>query len=204
MLAENRRIWILGGVVIAIVVIVLGGYLSLRGRPESKLTVVSIPNDLTLTLDGQPVAANGEIKVKEGQHTLSAQRQGFQSYTQTIKAVGGNPLSVKMYLYSNSAAGRNWEKDHPDQTLAAEAEAGRRFDEINQRLNQKYPILRELPYIGPGFKAESGASKIAPNNPEQIAVYITLFDPTGKAKALEWLNGHGYNPAELELIFTTK
>jgi hypothetical protein len=204
MLAENRRIWMLGGVVIAVVVIVLGGYLSLRGRPESKLTVVSIPNDLTLTLDGQPIAANGEIKVKEGQHTLSAQRQGFQSYTQTINAVGGNPLSVKMYLYSNTAAGRSWEKDHPDQTLEAEAEAGRRFDEINQRLNQKYPILRELPYIGPGFKAESGASKIAPNNPEQIAVYITLFGPTGKAKALEWLNGHGYNPAELELIFTTK
>jgi hypothetical protein len=203
MVAENRRIWMIGGVALAVLVVVLGGYLLFRGGPESKLTVRSIPSDLTLTLDGRPINANGEVKVKEGQHTLTGQREGFQSYTQTIRAVDGNPLTVKMYLYSNGPAGRAWEKDHPDQVLEAEAEAGRQYDETNKRLNQKYPMLQELPYIGPGFKVDYGVSKVDPDNPEQIGIYIKIFSAEGKTKALEWMRGHGYDPAKYEVIYTT-
>jgi hypothetical protein len=64
--------------------------------------------------------------------------------------------------------------------------------------------MQELPYIGPGFKVDYGTSKAHPDDPEQLAFYIKLTDSEGKKKALEWLNGHGYNPAELELIFTTQ
>jgi hypothetical protein len=109
-----------------------------------------------------------------------------------------------MYLFSNSSEGRTWEMEHPDQELETEAEAGRRYQEMDDRVTQKYPIMQELPYIGPGFKVDYGASKAHPDDPEQLAFYIKLTDSEGKKKALEWLNGHGYNPAELELIFTTK
>jgi hypothetical protein len=204
MLEENRRFWAIGGAVLVVVVIVLGGYLVFRGGAESKVTVRSIPNDLTLTLDGRAIAANGEVKVKEGTHTLVAVRRGFESHTETIKVAGGDPLSVKMYLFSNSPEGRTWEKDHPDQELETEAEAGRRYQEMDDRITRKYSIMQELPYIGPGFKVDYGVSKAHPDDPEQLAFYIKLTDSEGKKKALEWLNGHGYNPAELELIFTTK
>ena len=57
MLEENRRFWAVGGAVLVVVVIVLGGYLLFRGGAESKVTVRSIPNDLTLTLDGRATTA---------------------------------------------------------------------------------------------------------------------------------------------------
>ena len=108
---ENRRLFMLSGTVVVIALVVLGGYLVFRGDPEHTLTVKSIPNDLTLTLDGQQVAANGEIKVKEGKHTLTGERPGFQSYTQTVQ-VTERP-QYKMFLFSNSAEGRAWEKNAP-------------------------------------------------------------------------------------------
>lgn len=197
---ENRRLFLLSGTVIVVALIVLGGYLAFRGNPEHTLTVKSIPNDLTLTLDGKQIPANGEIKVKEGEHTLTGERRGFQSYTQTVQVKQDS--SYKMFLFSNSAEGRAWEQSHPEEQLEAEGEAGRRFDELNRRLEAKYPILQELPYIGPGFTVNQGVSQAHPGDPEYLAFYIKITDSEGKKKALEWLTGHGYNPESLELIYT--
>jgi hypothetical protein len=197
---ENRRLFVLGGTVVVIALILLGGFLAFRGNPERTLTVTSIPNDLTLTLDGQQIPANGEVKVKEGKHTLTGQRRGFQTYTQTVDIQQDS--DYKMFLFSNSAEGRAWEKEHPKEQLAAEAEAGRRFDELNRRLEAKYPILQELPYIGPGFTVNQGVSQQHPGDPEVLAFYIKITDSEGKKKALEWLNGHGYHPENLEIIYT--
>jgi hypothetical protein len=197
---ENRRLWMLSGTVVVIALVVLGGYLVFRGAPEHTLTVRSIPNDLTLTLDGKPIDANGDVKVKEGKHTLTGSRRGFETYTQPIEVKEDS--SVKVYLFSNSAEGRTWERDHPEETLETEAEAGRRYSEMDRRLQAKYPILQELPYIGPGFTINQGISKAHPNDPEQLAFYIKVTDSEGKKKALEYLTGHGYDPANLELIYT--
>jgi hypothetical protein len=197
---DNRRLFMLSGTVIVVALVVLGGYLLFRGNPEHTLTVKSIPNDLTLTIDGKPVPANGEIKVKEGRHTITGERRGFQTYSETVEI--SQDSSYKMFLFSNSAEGRAWEKEHPDEQLEAEAESGRRFDELNRRLQAKYPILQELPYIGPGFTVNQGLSQAHPGDPEVLAFYIKITDSEGKKKALEWLNGHGYKPETLELIYT--
>ncbi|MEU4605375.1 PEGA domain-containing protein [Kribbella sp. NPDC023972] len=197
---DNRRLFVLSGTVVVVALILLGGYLAFRGNPEHTLTVKSIPNDLTLTLDGKQIPANGEVKVQEGKHTLTGERRGFETYTQTVEV--REDSSYKMFLFSNSAEGRTWEKEHPNEQLEAEAEAGRRFDERNRRLQAKYPILQELPYIGPGFTVNQGVSQAHRGDPEVLAFYIKITDSEGKKKALEWLTGHGYKPETLELIYT--
>ena len=145
---KSRRAWVLSGTV---VLVVLGGYVAFRGSPEHNITVRSVPNDLTLTLDGKPVAANGDLEVKEGKHTLTGERRGFQSYTRTVNVQADS--QVKMYLFSNGDVGREWERNHPDQVLQTEEESGRKYEERTDRLTQNYPILQELPYVGPGFTA---------------------------------------------------
>ncbi|HET6293740.1 MAG TPA: PEGA domain-containing protein [Kribbella sp.] len=201
MLMQKKGL-LIGGAVVTVLLVLLGGSLAFRGGPVSEVTVRSIPEDLTLTLDGHQIAANGTVKVKEGSHTLVAERDGFEGSTQTVEVSGGDPLRVKMYLYANGDAGREWVKEHPDQALEAEGEAGKRFDELGELLAAKYPIIQELPYIGPGFKVTYGSSQAEPDNSEKIALYIKLLRPEGKAKALEWMKGHGYDPAQYELIYT--
>jgi hypothetical protein len=197
---EDRRLFVLSGTVVVIAVILLGGYLVFRGGSEHTVTVVSIPNDLTLTVDGKQVAANGALKLKEGQHTFTGERRGFETYSQTVKIEQDS--SYKMYLFSNNAEGREWEKNHPGETLQAEAESGRRFDELNRRLEAKYPILQELPHLGAGFTIDQGSSQAHKGDPEVLAFYIKVYGRDGRKNALEWLKGHGYDPATLELIWT--
>jgi hypothetical protein len=197
---ENRRLVVLSGTVVVVALILLGGYLVFRGDPEHTLTVKSIPNDLTLTLDGKQIPANGDVKVTEGKHTLIGERNGFETYTEEVEVQQDS--SVKMFLFSNSAEGRSWEQKHPNESLEAEAESGRRFDELNRRLRAKYPLLQELPVIGRGFTIDQGVSKAHPGDPEVLAFYIKVVYPAGRKNARDWLTGHGYNPASLELIYT--
>jgi hypothetical protein len=197
---DNRRLFVLGGTVIVVALILLGVYFGLRGDPEHTLSVRSIPNDLTLTIDGKQVSANGDLKVKEGKHTISGERRGFQTYSETVQIQQDS--TYKMYLFSNSAEGRAWEAANPGEELETEAEAGRRYDELNARLEAKYPLLAELPYVGQGFTINQGTSKAHPNDPEYLAFYIKVLYPEGRTYALQWLTGHGYKPETLELIYT--
>ncbi|WP_427887543.1 PEGA domain-containing protein [Kribbella sp. GL6] len=203
MLEENRRPLMIGGVVLVVLIVLIGSIaLSRRGGPETKLNVQSVPNDLTLTLDGHQIPANGEIKVKSGRHTIEGTRRGFQSYSQDI-TVTGDTSSYKMYLYANSAEGREWAKSNPEQERQAEAEAGRRFDEMQARLLDKYPVIGYLPYVGDGFEATRAPSKTDPKNPEAISLAIEVYGPQGRTKAMQWIQGYGWDPATLDIIWTT-
>lgn len=202
MLEENRRPLMIGVVALVVVVVLVGGILLFRGGSETDVTVESIPNDLTLVVDGHEIASNTEVKVKSGTHTIEGKRRGFQSYSTTFKADGGQ-LSLKMYLYANSAEGREWTKNNPEQQLQLEAEAGRKFDQTQARLRQKYPVLKQLPYIGDGFEATYTKSKTDPDNPEAISVVIEVYGPTGKQKALQWIQGYGWDIDTLDIIWTT-
>ncbi len=199
---ENRRPLLIAAVVLGVVVVLVGGFRVFRDKPAT-LVVTSIPNDLTLTVDGQPVNANGEVKVKSGTHTMTGERRGFQSYSTTFTARGGDEYQVKMYLYANSAEGREWARNNPEQERELEAEAGRKFDETQQRLRQRYPIIRRLPYIGPGYEINYVGSKTDPNNPIAISVTIETWTADGKAKALQWIQEDGTDPAGLDIIYTT-
>lgn len=197
---DNRGLFVAGGAVVVVGLIIIGLFIGLRGSPEHTLSVRSIPNDLTLTVDGKQVTANGDLKLKEGKHTLTGERAGFETYTETVEL--HQDSTYKMYLFSNSAEGRAWEAKNPSEELETEAEAGRRFDELNARLAAKYPILADLPYVGRGFTINQGVSKAHPGDPEYLAFYIKILYPDGRKYALEWLTGHGYKPETLELIYT--
>jgi hypothetical protein len=202
MLDENRRPLMLAGVALAVVVVLIGGILLFRGGNETQLAVQSIPNDLTLKLDGHEIPANGEVKIKQGEHTLEGSRRGFQTYSTKIVA-NGDGLNYKMYLYANSAEGREWARKNPAQQAELEAQAGRRFDEIQRRLRIKYPILSQLPYVGDGFQATYTKSKSDPKNPEAISIVLEVFGSQGRKKALEWIEGHGWDINTLDVIWTT-
>ncbi|MGZ0150080.1 PEGA domain-containing protein [Kribbella sp. WER1] len=203
MLEENRRPLIIGGVVLVVLIVLIGSItLAGRGGPQTKLSVESIPNDLTLTLDGHQIPANGEIKIKSGKHTIEGERRGFQSYSQDI-TVTGDTAAYKMYLYANSAEGRQWTANNPEQELKLEQEAGRHYDEMQARLLDKYPVIGYLPYVGDGFEATRAPSKSDPKNPEAISLAIEVYGPQGRTKAMQWIEGYGWDPNTLDIIWTT-
>ena len=63
--------------------------------------------------------------------------------------------------------------------------------------------MAALPYLGPGFKATYEASKSDPKNPEAISIVIATYTADGKTKALQWIQGQGWDPNTLDIIYTT-
>lgn len=193
-----EKLWM----VLGVIALLIGGFLVFRGDAEHTLTIKSVPNDLTLTLDGRQIPANGDVAVKAGRHTLTGERHGFETYTETVEVHAD--AGYKMYLFANDAEGRAWETSHPAQVLETESDAGRRFDELNGRLEAKYPLLQELPVVGRGFTIDQGVSRAHPGDPEHLAFYIKLTYPEGRKNAHDWLTGHGYKPDDLELVYTVR
>ncbi|GAB3942462.1 hypothetical protein GCM10029976_063490 [Kribbella albertanoniae] len=200
--SEGQRRMLIGAVVLVVVIVVLGSFLIFRDRGAT-MSVTRIPNDLTLTLDGQQVDASGEIKVKSGRHTLTGERRGFQSYSTTFTAGSGDELSLKMYLYANSAEGREWARNNPEAQGELEAEAGRNFDEGQRRIVARYPIIQQLPHLGRGYKVDYTTSKSDPQNPEALSIRIATYTADGKKNALYWITSNGWDPATLDIIYTT-
>lgn len=199
---ESRRLFLIGGVVVVVVVLLIGGYLALGGGKETyEVTVKSVPNDLTLTLDGAAIPPNGTVDVKEGRHTLIGQRRGFETYTQQLEVTADQ--SVKVYLFSSDEEGRAWEKTNPEAAREREAEVGRAHDEHVRRMAAKYPFMGKMPFPGNGFTLYYGQSKARPDDPEQLAFYVQLRVPEAEARpdVEDWFRRNGADAAQLELIY---
>ncbi|MFB6723659.1 S-layer protein [Kribbella sp. NPDC056345] len=199
--SEGQPRMLIGAVVLVVVIVVLGSFLIFRDKGAT-MSVTAIPNDLTLTLDGQRVDASGPVKVKSGSHTLTGERRGFQTYSTTFTAGSGDEVNLKMYLYANSAEGREWARKNPEAQAELEAEAGRNFDEGQRRMVARYPIIQQLPHLGRGYKVDYTASK-NPQDPEALSIRITTYTADGKKNALYWITSNGWDPATLDIVYTT-
>ena len=204
MLEENRRPFLIGVTAVVIAVVLIGGYLLFRGEPESKLTVTSIPNDLTLTLDGTQIAANGEIKVKAGTHTLTAERKGFESYSQTVTAADGDPLSVKMYLYANSAGRARVGGEAPGADAAGRG-GGRAALRRDQRAAARRSTRssRRCRTSGPASRRTTGPRSPTRRTPRRSRSSSPPTPPRAKPKPSNGSRPTAGTPTTLDIIYTT-
>ncbi len=197
--------WLLpavAGAVVLVLALVIG-MLSRSGEDTATFAARSVPGDLTLTLDGATVDANGETAVKTGAHTVVARRNGFAEQTHTFTIAKDQTYTLTIYLDPSGPEGRQWYDDHPDEELAREAAKGKEFRDTGKKIAAKYPILAELPFLGPGFKIDYGQSKLHPDDPTSVALYIKVIYPSGRKFALDWLKSKGVDPATMEIIWTS-
>lgn len=187
---------------VLLVLVVLIAAISASGEDTGRLVATSVPDDLTLTLDGAKIAANGETVVKTGSHTLVASRPHFADRTQKFSIGKDQTYSISFYLDPTDAEGRGWYDDHPDQDLEREAVKGKEFEDTSKKIAAKYPVIGELPFIGKGFKVDYGKSEKHPNDPLVLAFYVKLLWPEAKKDALAWLKSEGLDPATTEIIWS--
>lgn len=197
--------WLLPAMAAAVVLVlvVVIAVISRSGEETARVVVHSVPDDLTLTVDGATANANGDTIVKTGKHTLLARRSGFEDKTQTFTIRKGQTYTVTIYLDPSGPEGREWYDEHPDQDLEREAAKGKEFSDTSKKLAAKYPILAELPFLGPGFKVDYGQSKVHPNDPLTIALYVKVIYPAGRDFALKWLKSKGVDTTTQEIIWTS-
>ncbi len=201
---ERKPTWLFGAVAAAFVLIVAVIMVVLtRGGGNATLDAVSVPGDLRLTLDGKAVSQNGQTAIKSGDHTLVASRPGFAEQSRTFKVSKGETARFAFYLAANSDEGRQWYRDHPDAAQEKEGEGSRRYDEQSEKNTARYPMVKKLPYIGRSFRIDYGVSKAHPRDASAVGIYVKVFAPSGREKALEWMRDNKFDPADYEIIYVT-
>jgi len=191
---------------ILIISAVIIGLLAIAAIPtvinlnHGTLSLTVIPNDSVVKIDNGGAQA-GNTGLAPGNHTVSLSRDGFSSQNFTVTIKSGQTVSKDVVLTSNSAVGNDWIGSHPDQAALAEGIAGKQSKDAGAIAAANNKIIELLPYVGADFKLDYGASRLHPNDPAAVAIYITASTTAGQTKANRWIESQGYTPTDFEIIY---
>jgi hypothetical protein len=199
-----RKIVYIGAAILALALIVFIFILGLQSKDKTAtITIQSVvPNDPTITIDGQKVKANGDTAVTPGKHTLVAKRNGFADKTQEVEAKNGQPATVRLIMTPNSQVGYDWLREHPDQAVEWEGQVGQQFDQNSRNTTNRNPLISYLPEIRPTWRVDYGKSEKHPDDPSAVQIIITYGGADiDKQNALQWIKDQGFNPNDYEIKF---
>ena len=192
--------------VIGITFLVMLGYILFNARSHTATARVNIqvaPAGSKLTINGAAAKA-GENTVPVGSATVKASFDGFASQTQTVNLKKGDNTSVLFVLLSNSPSTANWYTSHPDDAQLGSAIASQQFDNNGAASASNVPLIKQLPYIGPGlqFRVDYGVNP-AGNSSTNPAIYIDAPTEAGKQAALDWIKSQGFDLSTMKFVFTS-
>jgi len=201
---QKRVLVIVAAVIVGFFVlgwILLGGSALTSGQGSITLDVV--PKDAKVTIDKGKTVNPGKISLPVGTHTLSISRTGFttKTITVTIKKAGDDQNQSIALGASSATYSQSWQKGNPYEASLGEGITGSTANEQGQIITDKNPILKSLPYYGPGYSITFGPSQKYPDNDYAVAIIITASDQAARTKALNWITFQGYDPSKLEIMY---
>jgi len=191
----------IGALLLVVTVLMLG--LQTRDKTATIEIQSIVPNDATVTIDGNKVDSNSKNGVTPGKHTVVAKRNGFDDKTQEVEAKQGETATVRLLMNPNSQVGYDWLRNHPDLAPQFEGAIGDEFNQDSQNATAENPLIAYLPEIHPKWRVDYGKSVKNPNDPKAMAIIITYGNDVAKQQALDWIKSQGFNPDNYEIIFQT-
>lgn len=205
---KQKQILLLAAAVFIVVTVFLI-LLSLQAKGGVKVTLAAQPSDSTITVDGGEVSA-GEYTLAKGAHTIKATRQYF---TDAVKKVNTADLKdgqvITLMPSPDSPEALQWLLEHPDVQMEREAAAGAQAAELKQSINEKYPVLKNLPYETLRYKISYSMDG------QNVSFQVTLYPLNGsdrdlykqtlkeyKQQALDYLENQGVNTKTTTITFT--
>jgi hypothetical protein len=117
------------------------------------VTVVALPKDSSIKLDGKPIKA-GRVKLSSGKHTFLASRQFFDDDQQTIDTKKLTTKTLYLLPKPNSAEAVQWLHEHPEVQREREAAGGEDAIVKQKALLDQYPIIAKLPHETLDYKVD--------------------------------------------------
>ncbi|HSX48132.1 MAG TPA: hypothetical protein VLF41_01340 [Candidatus Nanoarchaeia archaeon] len=197
---NNNR---LTGMVVILLALVFGiaGWVAYRQSQMGTLDLTIVPQDAQIILDGKGTIKPGTTSLGAGQHSLSFSRDGFGSQTTSVDIQKGQKNIQQIVLQITGTAGLQYYADHPDQAREAEGISGQKISDQASSIQQKDPIIAQLPFFRREWRVDYGKSQKHPEDPNAIALYITVASDADKQDALDWIRSVGYDPNKYEIIY---
>lgn len=196
---KNQKFLLIGAAIAFGAMILLAIFFWYQQSQMGRVVTAATPTDLTLMLDGKPIAATGQIFVTPGKHELFATRRAFVDKKIEFEIAKGETKEITVFLLPDGSAGEEWVKQNPDQASVLDGIISNDYEQQTEEAFDSYPILSDLPIIDRTFRINHGQSQTG----KAFALYIQAGDQTGRDDALATLRYYGYDPADYEIIYTT-
>ena len=95
---KNQRLLLIGGAVFFGLLIVVAVFFAYQQSQMGRLVTASTPRDLTLLLDGKPIAPTGQTFIEPGQHELIASRAAFGEKRIPFDIKKGETKEITVYI----------------------------------------------------------------------------------------------------------
>jgi hypothetical protein len=178
-------------------------FVLLPGKQKAtNLTIGVAPKDSKIILDSSSYIKVGDNQLSSGEHILKFLHPGFKSIEKKIFIDPSKLKKIYVTLSPNSKEGQNYFDNNQEEFMEIEALGGQYFTENNRIVNEKYPIIKQLPIdSSPLFRIDYGVSKKYPNDSQKIAIYISSPNASGRQLALQTISDSGYDLSDYEIIF---
>lgn len=195
---RNHRI-----VTAIIAVLILGligyaAYIAISRAGKEPVSVYLIPNDATLTIGDQQYRA-GTAYIKPGTYDITATRDGFESYSDTITIDQQNTAAVDISMTPVTEEAIRWAEENEDLYSAFQARTGERAGEFGQQIREQFPIASKLPFKNYIYSIGHRLKNI--DNPSE-GIIIVISTITGyREAALDKIRELGFEPTDYEIEF---
>ena len=190
------------GVIIAGLTVVFFSF-----KKDASLTIQTSPLEVNIAIDGDDTysktnfKSGDTIRLNSGAVQIKASREGFKTKTLTYDVVADKTNKVFISLTPESDEAKQL-LDSREEQYNRQYTATNAADNAAKIATEENEILQILPHYGRYFTISQGVSKQNPNKVGAMALYIDIYDPSGKSDALEFLRDSGYNPDDYEIIYT--
>lgn len=193
----NKRQLLIAAAIFFGLLVIAALFFTYQQSQMGRLVTASTPKDLTLLLDGKPIAPTGQVFIEPGKHELTASRAAFGEKKIPFEIAKGETKEITVYIFPEGGAGEEWVKQNPDAAAALDGFVSNEYENEVQQVFSAHPILQRLPIIDRTFRISQGVS----NTGRDFALYIQAADQGGRDDALATLKFYGHNPADFEIIY---
>lgn len=168
-MSRRTKVLIIVGILGVLILLVL----LLINRSNFYVEVKVLPEDSTLTLDGQPIEP-GRVELSPGEHTFVASREFFGDATETINTDNISSGHIVFLLPSpDTPEALQWLQQNPEVQRERENLGGQQFNQDAAHVAENYPYVEEeLPYRSLDFNVDYGFDEN-----RVIKLVVTIFLP---------------------------
>lgn len=187
---------------IVVAVLGMGVFWVIQSRQRTaSVTIEVVPTGSTITINSKKTR-QGLQKIKPQTVTVTAEKDGFETYSQTFVLNKGSKGYFGIALTPNSPSTENWYREHPEDQQLAESISSQETDRTATALDYSAPIVKALPFIGPGFQFKIDYGTLNPDGSmDRPVIFIRAISPEGREAALDWIRNRGFDVSDYKIIF---
>lgn len=161
---------------------------------KGELVIRKIPYDTIIYVNKDRVKGSS-VYLKPGKYTIAGQREGFDTYSREIEISKGEKQKAFFVMVPRSDTANKWVEDNNKDYLLIENEAGIYYGEEGIKLNEKYPVIKDLPYRSSLYDIDYSLDN------KKFKIQISSSDALGRQVAIERIKSFGVEPTDYEIEF---